>query len=553
MAFSVQVLVDWDNDGDYVDTYDDVWDDVRSVRWSNGMRKGGDRMASESECTLELVNTDGKYNPENTSGVLFGNLLPYRPVRVVVDIGAGDVIMWQGAIESIEPDWRPAGALTGKQYARIRCVGAKQFIEENRVVLDIQDGKRSDEIIAAALAAAPQLPFIVGGGWRLGLAGASELGVSTILMTSSEFQDLETGKVTYTKYGVEPEDKRDKEKDREKTVWRIIRDMVDGEDGRFFFDRVGRAIFWNRDHMQTDISDVGSVTEDDTGEKPTGVRMGYGKTILNSVIVHGLPFDPTPGNFTTLWSLPAQITLQAEPSQGVLQFPEGPLINPLEIEIEFTDANGQPTGATDVQVSSQVPGAGELGIEIEPDGDRATLRLSNLSYFVQDTLVVTTDDTYVFRPVLISTLDIIGRPVPIDDKINVKRSDGDSIATNGRYELELKTYLEDPSDAQALADHILVQYSEARNLAERITFRRSANGVDNAHLINWDLGGRIRVQLSSNGHDQDYFIMGEEHSLTQGGTLHETTFILEAAPLVQYWVLGTADIGELEEQTRVGF
>jgi hypothetical protein len=82
MTPSFQYLIDWDNDRIYTGAYDDISADVVEAEWFLGMRKAYQDCADESTLRLKVVNTGGKYNPENASGVLYGDLKPRK--RVVV-------------------------------------------------------------------------------------------------------------------------------------------------------------------------------------------------------------------------------------------------------------------------------------------------------------------------------------------------------------------------------------------------------------------------------------------------------------------------------------
>ena len=82
---SYQLLVDWNNDGDFTDAHDDITSAVLSLSWERG-RDYASQLQGKSRAgklTATLVNTDGKYSPNNTSSALTGNILPGRTVRLM--------------------------------------------------------------------------------------------------------------------------------------------------------------------------------------------------------------------------------------------------------------------------------------------------------------------------------------------------------------------------------------------------------------------------------------------------------------------------------------
>ena len=86
----VKLVVDWNNDGDFDDTHDDITDDIIDISWQRG-RDYASQLSGNStagKLTAKLLNTDGKYSPSNSSSVLTGNILPGRTVKLMA--GSGD-------------------------------------------------------------------------------------------------------------------------------------------------------------------------------------------------------------------------------------------------------------------------------------------------------------------------------------------------------------------------------------------------------------------------------------------------------------------------------
>ena len=78
-----QLVVDWDNSGSFLGTYDDISTDTFEVQFRRG-RDYASQVSGNStagKLTAYLNNEGGKYSPSNSSSVLAGNLEVGRPIR----------------------------------------------------------------------------------------------------------------------------------------------------------------------------------------------------------------------------------------------------------------------------------------------------------------------------------------------------------------------------------------------------------------------------------------------------------------------------------------
>jgi hypothetical protein len=94
------VLVDWDNNGNFTGTYDDISTDVKSISYSRGK---SDELgnADVGQLSITLNNADGKYTP-GYGGVISANLLPKRPIKVSYGTATFKPLFY-GFIEEIVP------------------------------------------------------------------------------------------------------------------------------------------------------------------------------------------------------------------------------------------------------------------------------------------------------------------------------------------------------------------------------------------------------------------------------------------------------------------
>jgi hypothetical protein len=63
---------------------------------------------------------------------------------------------------------------------------------------------------------------------------------------------------------------------------------------------------------------------------------------------------------------------------------------------------------------------------------------------------------------------------------------------------------------------------------------------------------RLTITETQTAHNADYFIIGEEHVISDALTKHVTTWYLEPANSARYWVLGVAGYSEVGSTTKVG-
>ena len=146
MATTWTIAIDWDRDGEFsgddIVTERAVW-----VNWFLGFREPYKDIAQNSTLNLVLDNRDRRFSPENSSGPLYGNLAPLRPLRVTSDDGSTVRTHWSGWINMIEP----ASNKYGARQANILATGAMQFLKATETKIELQENQRSDQIIDALI------------------------------------------------------------------------------------------------------------------------------------------------------------------------------------------------------------------------------------------------------------------------------------------------------------------------------------------------------------------------------------------------------------------
>ncbi len=94
------ILVDWNNDGDFTDTYDDISSDVKSIHYSRGKSDELGK-AEVGQLSITLNNAGSKYTP-GAGGVISASLLPKRPIKVTYGTPTSYPLFY-GFIEEIIP------------------------------------------------------------------------------------------------------------------------------------------------------------------------------------------------------------------------------------------------------------------------------------------------------------------------------------------------------------------------------------------------------------------------------------------------------------------
>ena len=147
MSTSWTIAIDWDRNGDFSGEHDDITQRVLLAEWFVGMQRPYQLTADGSTLVIRLNNKDRHVSPENSSGPLYGSLVPLRPVRVTSDDGSTVRTHWSGWINMIEPTTNKYGA----RLANILATGAMQFLKATETKIELQENQRSDQIVDALI------------------------------------------------------------------------------------------------------------------------------------------------------------------------------------------------------------------------------------------------------------------------------------------------------------------------------------------------------------------------------------------------------------------
>lgn len=498
----IKFYIDWNNDNDTIDPYDEITADVKEARWFIGYRKPHQLIADEPTARLTLINTDGKYTPENSSSPLFGNLLPYRKMYIVSTDTSPDTTLWRGLIEFPQMTWRPGDNRIVE--ATLHGAGVKQLLDRINVYIpgytkddsaDVQTGYpfgypwttsvTTGNVVAEVLRRS--MVVTQGAGWRLGVPGYSELGVTTVLADDAfdPYADIDQDNTLELEFYYGSENR---------TVLATVTEMANAGRERFWFGRDGEWFYVTRDHFYNQAA-AGTVNTVSGDYKPVELQYQYGDHIRNKITVSASPKQV--GSSERVWGLDDTVVVPGN--------------SEIELEARLRKSTGQFASAQDVAIGTIVYTGGSVAASVISQGGVATITLSR--------------DGAAPGTVINLTLD--GEPRVQQHQYNLVVQDDDSIAAYGvrEYKVDLGPAA-DFEQVETIAGYELARFKDPVGAVQRATWRNKGDGTANAHQIEWTIGTKLRIISNDHGHDAEHIIVGEEH-VWSAGEMHETSFIFE--------------------------
>lgn len=550
MSTTWTIAIDWDrdgwnSDGAPNDDYENVTNRVISANWFLGTRVAYEEIANESTLDLVLDNQDRRFSPEYTLGPLVGKVVPQRPVRIQSYDGTTTRTHWVGWIDTIEP----AVNHRGKRVVHITAIGAMQFLKAAETKLELQENKRTDEVIAELIKEV-MLPPALNRAWILGRYTNSRLGETTWLANTSAYSALDSGKLTL---GMAADNwvieggAADKAKDNF-DVYRAIRDITAAEHGKFLFSREGKALFWNRHALLKGIEPPGydpaadpppplyvASTFDDTMSD-----MAYSYANIdqckNEIIVACHPRKMSLSTNDVLWELGDSI-IRVEPGKT------------REVYIKYEDEDGKRVGAREVTVTDVEFEEGSAAVTVEAKANGANLKFVNNGT----------------QNALVKKCVVKGRKIVDSGEMEAKATNLGSMIDYGRRTMRINLpSIDSLEHAQYIADFERDRRSQPKGEVSAITVlsHGTKSSVDeedpnynelHKRQLELTLGDVVTVKETQTAHERNYYIIGEAHELTVGATLWKTTWYLEPAPNEYPWRLGVTGRSELGDKTHLAY
>lgn len=450
------------NSGDPRDLDDRITADVLDMRWEIGLREVYDSVSMPTRGEITLLNTTQAYSPEISTVTL----APGTMVRVRVVDDTQTHLLFTGWIDHVAPQ---AGDLGGR-VATLHLHGPEDQLREVQVLTELRINVRAKGVIEAVLFNTAFDRF----------TRQLDEGVSLFAYAGDTWSD-----------GI-----------RASTA---IRQIVEAERGRFFTDRAGHLVFYDRDHdYGASVASFEDAFED--------VTYTYGEGLVNQVRVTVRPRQVgTPGS--TLWEL------------NTAQFiPAGQFRT---ITARLRDANGNSIGGTtfqsplaytDYTANTAADGSGtdvtaDIFVRIAIGGFHG-------SAVTLDVLSFSGSDAYL-QP----GTRLRGTPLLQNDPILIEQTDWASVQAYGLHLLEFNLpYFVTVEEANTLAATELARRKTPFGAIKTLTLSRRA-GYESA--LSLTLFDRISVSESHTAHQGEYLIIGEAHTIDLAGNRHEVTWLLE--------------------------
>lgn len=498
MTITYNIAIDYNEDGDFTDTGDNITDDVLSAEWHLGMSAPYDSVSSIATAKITVLNPTRKFSPE-VSGNLIG-----KPLRIQSDDGTTIRTHFSGFIERLEPQT----GNQGKQEALIIAFGRELELEQHRVRLPLQTDVRADEALSDILTQINWRYAVLDG---MCIIGRDSIGSSTIFPDEAFTSTLDTGKSTFAYLA---DDWADGLPANE-----AIQQLAQGEGGRFFFNREGDAVFYHRHHL-IENSTISATFNDDMAD----LLYDYG-SVVNAIEVVLTPRTIGTPN-TKIWSLATALKLDRESAiQIIVRYEvDDESVGAIEVVTPQPDihykAYASPNNTLDdmtanFQIVIVETGLSATVLEIRNRGE-------SRAYLTQ--------------------LDIYGTPLITGDALSLKESDSLSMALYGKRALKMHLpVITDIEEAQTISAWELERRSSPRGVARELHTNTRNHPSKTLSLGLFD---RIRIQETQTGHDANYHIVAEHHLVDKGATRHRVEWLLEAAESDLFFIIGTHSIGD---------
>jgi len=443
-----QLSLDWNNDGDFSDSGEDITADFRNASITCGFSSHLARVAGTGRMTLQLNNLSRTYSPP-----LNANVLPRRPVRFTMTYGGTTSTLFRGYLEDIQPTYGQYGT----RQVTLICV-------DDMDTLNLHDGQipmltdiYADDIIQAAVAAA-----------YTPASTAYQQGLNYFPTSAPDWQHAA------------------------RTTWQLMQDggalqkITDAcmsDWGRFFIAGDGIPTFMNRHQMALDTST--ELTLDNTM-----LNMDYSypvATVRNHVQVTCYPrtIGEFPETLGQLDQSQAPVIEIGESAGFVISFRD-----PVNSAVTVGGLDPiTPVAGTDYVCTADPEGEGEdltddVSITLVSYGDRAELTLTNNASV----------------RVWVQSLRVRGSAVRAKEPLTVIASDETSIDAYGKRELQVDAPLmSDPGDAQALADYLLSVYKDPLNRIDNIEILANKDAAWMAAVRDLELLDRVVLSEDQTG------------------------------------------------------
>jgi hypothetical protein len=483
--------VDWDNDGDFEDSYEDCTADLFSVECRRGRDYASQLTGrcSPGKLNASLKNPDGKYSSYNSTSPLYGNILPGRKVRLRTTAPVA-AILWTGYLEKL----LPSGKVYGIPTVQMEATGPISRIVGKKVTAAASTSQMTGTIIGTILDDA---------GWP------------------ADERSIDEGQTAIDNWFVNGGN-----------ALNAVRDVEETELGLFSEGADGKLVFEDRHHRLK----VPHTTSQQTYSDISGAEMQY-----NDIEQQ----DPISDIYNDISAVVTRYTT-AENAEVLWTLDDSPVLAPGESVTFWAEyPNTNKDSSTGAYVASwETP---VVGTDITQTGvDNSDISVS-ASKFSNNMKIVITNNNAVSTATL-TLVQALGVKVTKNTPVGITSEDVTSQDNYGKRTYPLPApWLQSVNVGRDYTNYIVGRY---KNPVPVISLSYIANKSDAAltEMLIRNISDRITVIATGNttelGINDDFFIESIHHRISNSGTLHVVTYELsDAYGDGGFWVLGTSELG----------
>ena len=497
-AFPISFPLTWADGAGFVVANDRI----RAITCSFGRDKASQLTGNSKAGRLRVVldNRSGDYNSFNSTGPLYSQILPGRPVRLLgTSATQSNQPIWEGFLTRITPQV----FLGGDATAILEATGPLGQINLDQIEVPMVTAQRTDQVVDDILDAA---------GWGSG----------------STFRTLDVGKTTITRYW----------KSGTFTVPALLE--VESTEGGFIREgKDGKIIFDNRHHRLSGAALTSQATYSDAAG---AARVYSGLTQDDSLPSVFNIFSTEVQIYTTasvavLWTLSesganSPAIPVGEARTYIARYPTRSSAN----NAVGVDAWTTTAATTDMLANAAADGSStnltsSVGISVSKSSETMEISLTNNGTV----------------PAFITKLQARGTGITADDPATIQVEDTTSQSSFGKRTWPSKTpFHPDTGEALDWANFNVNLFKDPSAVLKLSYWaNRDTNSLN--EMLDRDLSERVTVVADNNANlsidNRGFFIEAISHQIS-ANRLHKVTYILsDAAQFSDSWVLNTSALG----------
>lgn len=502
-----KVQVDWDNNGGFGqlgfpywfpfafhtgiaigDALEDISADAREFSWSRGRDAELDKTET-GEASVSVIDTIGKYIPQNTASVLYDYVKPSRQVMIRAKHAGIIYPLFRGYLDDVLPEPH-----IEERRAVLPCLDGLDKLARDKVTMALQKNKKSGQLFGETLDKVS---------WDA-VRRALDTGIDTYPMVYTDRRAARgfLDSVALTEFG----------------LFYV--------DGRGYFDWEDRH---HRLHAPHTVSQWVCSADKYVDIEPTESL----KSIRNVIIIDAQPYTLAlaESDIWRLWenkdNIPADSPL-LEPGQNYDYWAKF---------IEIADEVVAPAATTDYLGNTAQDGSGV---------DKTAQLTVTATIFAQSTKITVTNNDAA--NVYLTLLKVRGKLYSTNERLEIVEEDAISKAAYGERHLPISLPYYQSSDVMRdIADHQLATKKDPWS-GYRVTLVGDADDIL-TQILARKISDRITLQNATYNIDDDFYIDKMEHKVGED-KIHRCRWMLSKADDQFYWVM---DVSQLDITTRLAY